>query len=320
MIPTHWLSPTAIENSKNFSDLQDIRFGEILQRELDPASDKNQQIAILGVPQDVGVERNGGRIGSALAPEKIREQLVRLVPSSDWSGRLKDFGNISCSGVELEEIHRRLEITVQELLQIIPTVIVIGGGHDIALSNARALGKERKIAIVNIDAHLDVRPFKDGKCHSGSPFRQFLEDHDISVVENGFVEFGIQREVVAQHHLDFVKTHGGEVMFFADDESLIDRLAKFENLIDNVCRRADSVYLSFDIDSIQSSFAPGVSAPNPSGFSANEALAMVEIAAKNTRVRLIDFVEVNPLYDIDHRTSALVARMIARFIGTRLTQ
>lgn len=61
----------------------------------------------------------------------------------------------------------------------------------------------RKVGIVNIDAHLDVRPLKDGKTHSGSPFRQLLEDPRFS--GKNFVEFAAQGNQCSADHVAYVQ-------------------------------------------------------------------------------------------------------------------
>jgi formiminoglutamase len=53
----------------------------------------------------------------------------------------------------------------------------IGGSNDQSYPNVRALMEiysNAKIGVVNLDQHFDVRPLKEGKAHSGSPFRQML--------------------------------------------------------------------------------------------------------------------------------------------------
>lgn len=68
----------------------------------------------------------------------------------------------------------------------------IGGSNDQSYPNVRALMEaypNQSIGVINIDAHFDVRPLKDGKAHSGSPFRQMIT-HDLFHKNNSrFIEF-----------------------------------------------------------------------------------------------------------------------------------
>lgn len=57
-------------------------------------------------------------------------------------------------------------------------LLSIGGSNDQSYPNVKSLLEtypSSRVGVINIDAHLDVRPLKDGKAHSGSPFRQMLE-------------------------------------------------------------------------------------------------------------------------------------------------
>src|SRR5207302_9128969 len=75
------------------------------------------------------------------------------------------------------------------------------------------------------------------------------------------------------------------------------------------------LYLSFDMDCVRASDAPGVSAPAPIGFLAEEAYELAVAAGLSKNVRMLDIVEVSIPYDIDGRTSRLAARMIAAFLA-----
>ena len=82
--------------------------------------------------------------------------------------------------LELEQAHQLLELKHTKLLQKknTPLLISIGGSNDQSYLNASALltTQPHPLAVINIDAHFDVRPLKEGKAHSGSPFRLLLED------------------------------------------------------------------------------------------------------------------------------------------------
>src|SRR5699024_524042 len=156
---------------------QDPRLAHFLQ-----ASNKHPKVALIGFPSDEGVKRNGGRPGAAGAPDEIRKQLYKLTPDAQnieaFTSILEqtiDAGNITVSG-ELEADQQRLGEVVAEYLKkdIIP--IILGGEHGTAFGHFLGYAKaDLKTSIFNLDAHTDVRPLKNGKSHSGSPFRQALE-------------------------------------------------------------------------------------------------------------------------------------------------
>lgn len=68
--------------------------------------------------------------------------------------------------------------------------------------------------VINIDAHLDVRPLKNNQVHSGSPFRQLLEDERFTNCK--FVEFAAQGPQCAVEHVEYLESKGGQVLWFED--------------------------------------------------------------------------------------------------------
>lgn len=178
-------------------DATDIRFADIIIHG-NAAFTQVPHIAILGVPQHIGVERNNGRGGAGAAPEAIRAWLNKLTISNGIVSispeiRIADYGNINTNGKSLEEIHEAQQEAVTQLLREGVFVLVLGGGHDIAYPNGGALGAlGSSVGIINFDAHLDVRPFVEQGRHSGSPFRQLIEDPNVNIPNGCFVEFGIQ--------------------------------------------------------------------------------------------------------------------------------
>src|SRR5205085_9502595 len=129
-----------------------------------------------------GVRRNGGRPGAAEAPAAIREALFRLTPDAEHADAFTrllqstcDLGDIVVSR-DLEADQERLAAVLAPHLARGAIAIILGGGHETAyghfLGHAQA---QRRVAILNWDAHPDVRPVEDNQGHSGTPFRQALE-------------------------------------------------------------------------------------------------------------------------------------------------
>jgi formiminoglutamase len=135
-----------------------------------------------------------------------------------------DAGNIS-TNVSLEEAHQQLREKIQGLIGENRIPFVIGGGNDQSCANAHGMLMAKKksgvsmehtrFGIVNVDAHLDVRPrlMPENRMHSGCPFRVILEEEMLWKLnpENKFVEFACQGAQCSKEHAEFVKSHGGEL-------------------------------------------------------------------------------------------------------------
>lgn len=301
--------------------IEDPRFCDVVTSESDAPS-----IVIVGCPQDIGVQRNNGRIGSAEAPNSIRKQLYKLTPNSferkvqNFSRMIVDIGNIDIESKTLEIIHSDLSDVVEHSISKGDIPIVLGGGHDCAFANGSAIlefaKKEGKtVTIINIDAHLDVRPLNNGVAHSGSPFRQLLETYPKQIAH--FYEFGIQNFSYSQQHIQYLEQSPAPSTICFYDEIVKNGLASsLKHIVHNIQEStSDWIYLSIDIDAVQSAYAPGVSAPAVVGFTPNELLQIIRMVCSTKKVRLVDVVEVNPMYDIDNRTSKLAAIAIATAIS-----
>jgi arginase family enzyme len=78
--------------------------------------------------------------------------------------------------------------------------------------------------------------------------------------------------------------------------------------------------VSLDLDSIASAHAPGVSAPQPQGLTASEAIEMMEISGADPKVASLGIFELNPEHDADGATSRLAAECVYYFVEAALTR
>jgi formiminoglutamase len=288
----------------------DPRLGKWLQRDIDKLD--SLQAVIIGFPSDKGVQRNGGRPGASEAPEAIRKRLYKLTPSAEYYDPFVDFlehsGDIGDLRVkaEVEADQQSLGEVVAGYLEQDVIPIILGGGHETAFGHFLGYAEAGfKTSIFNLDAHTDVRPLKKGKAHSGSPFRQALE-HDSKCAETYLVA-GLQPHSVARSHLKFIKDYGGHYIF--RDETNVTSISGFFHNHDS-----ERLMVTFDMDTVDQSQAPGVSAPCTNGLPADLWLTAAYLAGRNEQVTSFDLSEVNPFYDQDDQTVKLAALTIWHFM------
>lgn len=278
---------------------------------------------LIGCPQHEGIQRNNGRIGAEKAPNKIREQLYKLQVQKDHPVKLFDAGNIGTDFFDasdglnlldtevpdaLDKVHDSLTKAVTEFLRDGKKVIVLGGGNDISYADIRALSEtEREISAINIDAHLDMRIADE--MTSGTPYRKAIEDHYL--VPQHFYEFGIRPESNAAYYLENARELG--VNIHTLDQVLEHGvISTFQNILGQIGIRP--FFLGLDMDSIQASDAPGVSASSPTGLSGREVMQIIHHAKQNENLKVLEITEVNPKYDIDDRTVKLAAQLVYNFL------
>ncbi|TNE72124.1 hypothetical protein EP331_07915 [bacterium] len=284
----------------NFSPIaglepQDIRLFSLISQEIQTQT----KIVLIGFPVDEGVRRNGGRAGARFAPDAIRSNLYRWVPQIGLvAGFIADVGNIDCENLSLDEAQHRLGDVVADCLEKGLFPIVLGGGHETAYGHFLAYTKRKtNVSIINLDAHTDVRDLKSGLGHSGSPFLQAM-NHSSKALEAYHV-IGAQRFAVAEHHADRVRSKGS-IQWMGEEV----RIPITET----------ETYLTVDLDVIDQSEMPGVSATNPNGYSFSELKSLVKKIIKNKNLRSVDIVELNPLVDIQGMSGKRAAQLLYTII------
>lgn len=297
--PKNLLEPTTVARPET-AESHDVRIGNLLQSAPDDAT----RLMIIGFPSDSGVVRNGGRPGAREGPDAIRRHLYRFTPTSDlkqpaglWE-TVCDAGNIRTTG-DTEADQQILGEIVAWCLRKKCIPLVLGGGHETAFghfSGYQAVGQA--VHCVNLDAHLDVRSYENG-AHSGSPYRQALEL--TGSVCDRYDVIGAQRHTVAAGHLKFAEQFGR--VYFRED-------CREESVREVIAGSGAPVYLSVDLDVLDQSVAPGVSAPCVNGLSPDELYRIMKLLLGSGRVGSLDFVELNPVYDRDGATARLAAWLV----------
>jgi formiminoglutamase len=275
--------------------------------------------AIIGFASDEGTRRNLGRPGAAQAPHAIREFLYRLtaydsMAQTDLAAfETVDMGNLTV-GTELEAAQQALAAIVGRLLRDKIVPVILGGGHETAFADYlgyAAAGIE--CAIINIDAHLDVRPYPQGP-HSGSPFRQAMEHAGHPLRHGRYVVIGAQRQSCARSHVDFVEKNEGRIHWLDPMIRSARVIETFELELDRLGREAGTVMVTVDADAFRQADVPGCSAPSPLGLDGAIWPEIAIRAGTHPAVRSIDIVEVNPSFDRDGQTARWAAIGIRQFL------
>ncbi|KAI8614293.1 hypothetical protein BC830DRAFT_1128193 [Chytriomyces sp. MP71] len=286
-----------------------------------------KHVTIVGFPYDVGVSRNGGRVGARDGPKAflklVQERRTGTAVNPELgiditSLEIGLYGLIE-EGLSLEDAHSQLTLAVKQVLDAGSIPFIVGGGNDQSYPNAAALlahladTPSTSIGVINIDAHLDVRPrTAAGEVHSGTPFRQLLEDERFQRGEGTrFVEFAAQGSQCAQSHVDFVYESGGAIVWLNAIQEHGNAKDLFVDTLDGM--GGDKLFVSFDLDAVHGGDAPGVSAPSPMGLSAKDALDICFASGKNPRVALFDLSELNPHIE-EYRSARLTAMMFLYFL------
>ncbi|NNK20996.1 MAG: formimidoylglutamase [Flavobacteriaceae bacterium] len=267
--------------------------------------------ALLGYACDEGVRRNSGRPGAVEGPDAIRKELGKLSNHLQKEVLLVDTGNILCPKGDLEGSQEMLAKKTATLVNSGGIPILLGGGHDIAYGHyrglRRALHKEKKLGIINFDAHFDLRTNVNGN-HSGSPFFQIAQDCDTDGESFEYICLGIRKEANPPELFETASELG--VKHISLTEFSMHHFNTVKEALDIFLSKVDKLYVTIDMDGFSSAFSPGVSASSPIGFSPEIVYASLKILINSGKLLGIDVAETNPAFDIDQQTAKLAAGII----------
>ncbi|MEX3845493.1 agmatinase [Paraburkholderia sp. BR10882] len=269
-------------------------------------------VAILGVPMDLGVSnRNGARFG----PRSIRtierigpyNHVLKSVPTREIA--VADIGDVPFrSRFDLLQCHRDIEKTIRSIVAAGVIPLSVGGDHSVTLPILRALGERQPVGLVHIDAHCDTGgPFDDCKFHHGGPFRHAVLEGVLDPTRT--IQIGIRG--AAEYHWEFSYESGMTVVHAEDIHNLgIEGIvAKARKVIGD-----GPVYISYDIDSLDPAFAPGTGTPEVGGLTVREAQAILRGLA-GLNVVGGDVVEVAPQYDATTNTAHAGAQILFEILS-----
>ena len=252
-------------------------------------------IALVGVPFDSGTtNRPGARHG----PREIRNQssLVRRVHhvtglSPFDQVRAGDCGDVPVNPLDLHGALDTISSFFTEVHAAGAKPLVVGGDHLITLPVLRGIARQ-PLGLVHFDAHSDTYDeFFGNRYNHGTPFRRAIEEGLLD--PKRMVQIGIRGSISDAKNYDFAREAGVRIIFIEEfmKRGVEDVMAEARSIVG-----AAPTYVSFDIDALDPSFAPGTGTPEIGGMTTREAQAMVRTLA-GIDIAGADLVEVSPPLD-----------------------
>ena len=283
-------------------------------------------VCLLGLPDDLGVKMNHGRPGARNGPAAIRFALTGLGTTWDLlrdrplDTLVFDAGDVAPLSADdfdgdeeaaLRATHDRVTEAALAIHERGLLPVCIGGGHDLTFPTVRALSQHTggPVGGLNFDAHLDVRE----EIGSGMPFRRLIDGQHLD--PKRFCVFGASRFATSRDHAEWLTGRGARIVEI--ETALAQRNAlkdAFTHLFTGDAPSAPA-FVSIDLDAIDGSQAPGVSATNPMGLTVAHAVEAARRAAAHPGVRHFDVMEHNPDQDRGARTARVAALLVLTFLA-----
>lgn len=265
------------------------------------------KIALLGFACDEGVKRNLGRAGAQQGPDALRKALANMA-SHQGHERLVDVGNVHAEPDRLEAAQQALHDAVLACQRAQMKTLVLGGGHETAWGHGSGVldaFPDENIAIVNLDAHLDLR--QAAVATSGTPFRQLALHCESQGRRFNYTCYGASR--AANTQALWQEGHDRKVTVF-EDLTLLDPLTSlWQADVQRVIAEHDRIYLTIDLDVLPAWEMPAVSAPAALGVPLAILLRIVMPLCQSGKLQAVDLVEFNPHYDRDGQGARTAARL-----------
>jgi guanidinobutyrase len=268
-------------------------------------------IALIGVPLDIGTSN---RAGSRFGPREIRAESVMVRPYGMYtraapfdSFQIADLGDVPINAFNLLKSIDIIESFYDEALQHDIKPVSFGGDHTISLPILRAVARTHgPVALVHVDAHADINDEMFGeKIAHGTIFRRALEEG--LVQGNKMFQIGLRTTGYSADDFDWSRQQGARIV--PAEECWYQSLAPLMDEIRAHIGPTTPVYLTFDIDGLDPSCAPGTGTPEPGGLTSIQG---IEIIRGCWGLNLVgaDLVEVSPPYDTSGNTSLLAANLL----------
>lgn len=293
----------------------------------------NKNLSIIGVPLDLGASLRGSNLGvDAVRYAGLKARLERI------GYDVKDEGDIEVRRDEavtvdpnlknmnvIVETNQKLCDKVDEVMKAGRFPVVVGGDHSIAMGTIKGvLHNVQKLGVIWFDAHGDINTHEttpSGNIH-GMPVAALLGMGAKELTSIGGEEYKLNKEnfvYIGSRDLDAgeraaMKALGMHVYTMHEVDNMGIK-AVIEEAIRIASNGTDGIHVSFDMDVLDPSIAPGTGTKVKGGMGYREAHFSLELIAKTEKLVSVEFVEVNPLLDQDNMTGKTAVALAGSLMG-----
>lgn len=297
-------------------------------------SQNSNNVAIIGVPLDLGAKNLGVDVGpDAFRYQKLNEKLANT------GFKVDDLGNVEVTHrdelepgdnharylSEIARVSEEVAAITEKAIADRQKVVALGGDHSLNLGvmAGASVATKGDIGLIYFDAHGDMNTPETtltGNIHGMhlAALMGFGPDELVNLHGNGAKLKTRDLLHIAgcdfdQAELDLARREN--LATFSMLDLLSGGLAPLLRKIDALMERVSNIWISLDLDSIDAIYAPGAGMPNRRGLSYREVVTIAEYIGQKGQVIGIDVAEYNPLQDVDHKTAELGIELIAKFLG-----
>lgn len=274
------------------------------------AAARGVEIGLAGIPWDGGTTN---RAGARHGPRAMRDAstMIRMVNQATaiapfHTARLADLGDVTPNPIDLHDMLARITAFYTGVVSAGVTPLTAGGDHLTTLPVLRAMTAEGPIGMIQFDSHTDLLSdyFGGARYTHGTPFRRAVEENLLD--PKRIVQIGIRGSTYDGEDREFAASVGIRIVTIEEFSDLgpAATMALARSIVG-----VRETYVSFDIDAIDPSQAPGTGTPEIGGITTREAQQMVR-ALHGLNLVGADVVEVSPPFDVGGMTAYAGATML----------
>jgi guanidinopropionase len=277
------------------------------------------QIGIVGVPWDSGTtNRPGPRHG----PRQLRDASTMIRAQHAASGlrpfetaNCADLGDVGPNPADIQDSMARITTFYDTLVAAGIRPLTAGGDHLTSLPVLRALARDRPLGMIHFDSHTDLfHSYFGGTMFThGTPFRRAVEEGLLDPAR--VIQIGIRGTMYDTEDRDFAAANGIRIVPIEEF---------FARGVEDVMQEARAIvgdaptYISYDIDFVDPTFAPGTGTPEVGGPNSYQALQVCR-ALYGLNIVGADMVEVSPPFDASGNTAFLGVSIMFELLCAMLT-
>lgn len=302
---------------------------------------KPTRVRMIGFPIDLGADRRGVDMGpSALRIADIDRKLEAL------GYTVVDEGDIPVRNIEVQdmaepklkylpeiaEMSAVLASRVESVLDDGDFPLILGGDHSMSVGSLAGIGAHCKkhnktLGVIWIDAHADMNTAEttpSGNIHGmpvaiamgiGHPSLTSLGGDFPKLDPRNLAIVGLRS--IDPGERDLIKELGVAAYTMFD----VDKLGMYEiasRVLEDMARSVDHLHISFDVDGVDPSVAPGVGTPVPGGLTFRETHLFMEMISQVEAYASLEVAEVNPILDVRNSTAEFAADVVISSMGKRI--
>jgi guanidinopropionase len=266
---------------------------------------KDVDIGLIGVPWDSGTtNRPGPRHG----PRQLRD-LSTMIRAENGSTRVRPFEMVNCADLgdvppnpaDIMDSMERITAFYTKVLAAGIRPLTAGGDHLTSLPVLRAVAKDGALGMIHFDSHTDLfHSYFGGTMYThGTPFRRAVEEGLLD--PKRVIQIGIRGSAYDSEDRDFADAVGIRIIgideYFA--RGVVDVMTEAREIVGTA-----PTYISYDIDFVDPTYAPGTGTPEVGGPTSYDALLVARLL-KGVNIAGADLVEVSPPFDASGGTAFL---------------